>query len=152
MKPKMVGWLPSGRENGPATRAHSTRSAACEGRRCVRLLRHMSEEGRHAAPKVRVLIVLAVVLHFISHAHMSSCDSLGLRTRNERAPLKDMKDMLIEGYAVSRSGAHWAGLRHYAQGRPASPLCCPRAPPSPRPPVEMLFSKAQLSAAATSLQ
>ena len=62
MKPKIMGWLPSGRENGPATRAHSTRSAACEGRRCVRLVRRTGEEGRVAPPKSRLLIVLVAKL------------------------------------------------------------------------------------------
>ena len=85
----------------------------CEGRRCVRLLRRTCEEGRQAPPKVRVLIVLAVVLRFVLRAHVETCDSLDLRTRNGRAPLKDTKDMLIEGYAVSRWGAHWAGPGQY---------------------------------------
>ena len=86
----MVGWLEGGRENGPATRALSTRSAAGEGSRCVRLLRRTCEEGRQAAPKVRVLIVLAEILRFVSRVLVSSCDSQDLPTRIDRLQVSAM--------------------------------------------------------------
>ena len=86
------------------------------------LLWRTSEEGRQAPPKVRILTVLVVVLRFALHAYIESCDSLGLRTRNGRATLKDMKDIVSEGCGATGSGAQWTGPHHHDEGRPATPL------------------------------
>ena len=61
----IMGWLEGGRENGPVTRSHSTRSEACEGSRSVVLLWRTCEEGRDAEPKMRLLVVVAVELHLV---------------------------------------------------------------------------------------
>ena len=47
----------------------------------VRLLRRTREEGRHAPPKIRVLIVVAVKLRVVSCAPLRACADFSLRTR-----------------------------------------------------------------------
>ena len=61
----IMGWLEGGRENGPVTRTHSTRSEACEGSQSARLLWRTFEEAREAEPKVRLLVVVAVELRVV---------------------------------------------------------------------------------------
>ena len=84
MKPKIVGWRPSGRKNGPATRAHSTRSAVCEGRRCVRPLWRTGEERRQAPPKMRFLVVVVERNRMVSCAPARPCSESSPQTRIDR--------------------------------------------------------------------
>ena len=84
MKPKIVGWLPSGRENGPATRAHSTRSAACKDSRSMQLLRRTCEEGRQAPPKMRFLVVVVERNRIVSCAPARRCSESSPQTRIDR--------------------------------------------------------------------
>ena len=93
MKPKIVRWLNRGRENGPVTHAHSTRSIAHEGSRSTRLQQRTGEEGRHAPPKTRVLVVVAAELRRVSRAPLRPCADFGLRTRIDRMQLREMQGM-----------------------------------------------------------
>ena len=80
-----MGWLAGRHENGPATRAHSTRSAACEGSRRARLLRRTGEEGDVAPPKTRFLIGFARPRAMVSRRVARPEIENGLQTRIERA-------------------------------------------------------------------
>jgi hypothetical protein len=118
-KPKIMGWLESGRENGPATRTHSTRSAVCKGSRSVVLLWRTCEEGRDAEPKMRLLVVVAVELHIVSCAPVRLCSEFGLCTRIERLSMSEMLMVWIQGLWAQNEGARRASRSYYDERRPA---------------------------------
>ena len=123
----IVGWLEGSPKNGPAMRAHSTRSTAGEGSQSTELLWRTGEEGRHAPPKARLLMVVAVGLRIVSCAPLRPCSDFDLRTRICRLKLSDMRGMLNQGHGAWVQGKRRAGRSYHDKRRPSTSLLCPRA-------------------------
>ena len=136
--PLIVGCLEGRRENGPATRAHSTRSAACKDSRSMQLLRRTCEEGRQAPPKMRFLVVVVERNRIVSCAPARRCSESSPQTRIDRLLLSKRLACGCKGIGRGVEAHACQGTDAMAKDDQRAHYCTRKATCSWRPTAESL--------------